>query len=264
MNIGISLVSPVHGGAPVYLGNRGELERPWKKARLLPLLASMFPAEDSKQSPRSLEKLSPAPGLSTPQITDTKRRRAWVWRQNTELWKGSNPPGSSPSRFPDAPGFKLATACFALSHLRAQRGSAGRARTSQAAPGRSGRELGARRCPRPPGLRIPAAALTRRSSRALSTRRAIAPSPPPRPTLGPPVPFHAVPSARSPGARIRLLPRVPASPCGARAARPQGAVPGVAATGKWRWGIRGGGRRLATPARCRLRTWDRDVPGWGL
>lgn len=66
MNTGISLVSPVHGGAPVYLGNRGELERPWKKAWLLPLPASMSPAEDSEQSPRSLEKVSPAPGLFTP------------------------------------------------------------------------------------------------------------------------------------------------------------------------------------------------------
>lgn len=174
-----------------------------------------------------------------------------------EGWKGSKTPGS-------APGFELAAACLALSHLRAQRGSAGRARTSQAAPGRSGRSPSARRCPRLPGLRVLAAALTRRSSRALSTRRAIAPSPPPRPTLRTPVPFHAVPSAKSPGARIRLLPRVPASPCGARAARPRGTVPGVAATGRWRWGICGERRRLVTPALCRIRTWDRDVPGWGL
>lgn len=178
------------------------------------------------------------------------------------------------SSFPKAPGIELAAACLALSHPRAQRGSAGRAETSQAGADGSGREPGARLCPCLPGLRVPAAALTRRSSRAPSTRRAIAPLPPPRPRLGPLVPLGTVSSAGSPRARTRPRPGAPAPPRGAGAAQPRGAVPGVAAAGKRspgsqallarRWGIRAGRRRALTPAPSCTRTWDRDVPGWGL
>lgn len=230
---------------------------------------------DSGQSSRPPGKV-PAPGLTTP--ADRRYRNA------PGLARGGKKNGTSAS-FPrpllpsGAAGPALAAACSALSHLGAQRGSAGRADACPAEAGRSGRGPGARSCPGPPEAprpcspHLPGEAAANPPRPAPSRRRL---------RLGPPAPLGAAGSPRLRARARPLLPGAPAPrvPSPAAAARPcpkarfqvwpprengaRNREPGARPSCS-RWGGTCGeeGGARWTPAPRRTRTWSRDVPGMG-
>lgn len=163
----------------------------------------MFPAGDCKQSPGSPGEVSPVPGLSTPTDRGHKKAQGVVQRQELNCGQVPTHP-AQPQQFSRSP------RAGARRSLPGPFPPLGTKRERRASGGVSGgigpvrARAGARRCPRLPGLRVPAAALTRRSSRAPSARRAIAPSPPaagpaPRRQLrGVPASAHSAPPRPSP------------------------------------------------------------------